>query len=125
MTGRRRFIATASGLMAADAAAVVVDAPRVIAQPKVQWRTSTVWPPQLDLQGAAARKVKLVSKMSGDRFQIQVYPRGPIVPPLRRDLQGRDPGLHGRRELQVDKEPAAAWLLSSPFGMAPRGMGAC
>ena len=49
---RRRFIAKASGVMAAAATAAIVDAPYVIAQPKVQWRMSTTWTPALDvLQG--------------------------------------------------------------------------
>ncbi len=45
MTERRRFIAKATSMMAAIAAAAVVEAPNVIAQPKVQWRMSTVYPP--------------------------------------------------------------------------------
>jgi len=54
MTNRRRFLAKASGAAAAVAAATIVDAPNIIAQPKVQWRMSTTWTPALDvLQGAA------------------------------------------------------------------------
>ena len=44
MTERRRFIAKAGGVLAAVAAAALVDAPNIIAQPKVQWRMSTAWP---------------------------------------------------------------------------------
>ena len=40
---RRRFIATAGGAVAAAGAAAVVDAPHVIAQPKVQWRLPTAF----------------------------------------------------------------------------------
>jgi hypothetical protein len=36
MTERRRVLATTSGAMVAAAAAAIVDAPNVIAQPKVQ-----------------------------------------------------------------------------------------
>ena len=54
MDGRRRFILKGATLVAAGAAAAVVDAPNVIAQPKFQWRMSTSWSPALDvLQGAA------------------------------------------------------------------------
>jgi hypothetical protein len=54
MTGRRRFLAKAGGLMAAAAASAAIDVPNVIAQPKVQWRMSTTWTPVVDvLQGAA------------------------------------------------------------------------
>ena len=62
---RRRFLATASRAMAAAAAATITDAPNVIAQPKVQWRMSTAWPPSLDvLQGAAQRVAKVVDEIS-------------------------------------------------------------
>jgi len=60
-TERRRFIVKAGGAMAAVAAAAIVDAPNVIAQPKVQWRMSTAWTPALDvLQGAAQRLAMVV-----------------------------------------------------------------
>ena len=45
---RRRFIVKAGGMLTAAAAAAAVDAPNVIAQPKVQWRMPTTWPPVLD-----------------------------------------------------------------------------
>src|SRR5262245_62886828 len=83
MTGRRKFIATASGMVAAAGAAAIVDAPNVIAQAKVQWRMSTAWPPQLDnLQGAAEQLGKIVNEMSDGRFQMQVYPGGQIMAPF-------------------------------------------
>ena len=40
---RRRFLVKAGGALAAAGAAAVVDAPNVIAQPKVQWRMSTTF----------------------------------------------------------------------------------
>jgi thioesterase domain-containing protein len=64
-TERRRFIAKASGAIAAVAAAGIVDAPNVIAQPKVQWRMSTTWTAVFDrLQAAAQRLAKVVEEMS-------------------------------------------------------------
>ena len=40
-------------------------APSVIAQPKVQWRMSTAWPPALDvMQGSAQRLAKVVEEVS-------------------------------------------------------------
>jgi len=81
MTERRRFIATASRAVAAVAAAAIVDAPNVIAQPKVQWRMSTAWPPALDVpQGVAQRLAKVVEEMSGGRFRIEVFAAGQIMP---------------------------------------------
>ena len=53
-TPRRKFIAKAGGAMATVAAAALGAAPNVIAQPKVQWRMSTAYPPATDvLQGSA------------------------------------------------------------------------
>ena len=40
---RRRFIVKAGGTLAAVGAVAVVDAPSVIAQPKIQWRLSTAY----------------------------------------------------------------------------------
>src|SRR5258705_5097088 len=66
MTERRRFIVKAGRVMAAVVAAAIVDAPNVIAQPKIQWRMSTAWTPALDhLQGAGPRLAKVVKETSG------------------------------------------------------------
>src|SRR5919198_5779785 len=78
MTERRRFLTTAGG---AIAAVTIADAPNVIAQPKVQWRLSTAWPPALDvMQGSAQRLAKLVEEMSSGRFRIEVFAGGQIMP---------------------------------------------
>src|SRR3970282_1858510 len=83
MTDRRRFIVRAGGAMAAVAAGAIVDAPNVIAQPKVQWRMSTAWTPALDFhQGGAQRLAKIVDEMSGGRFRIEVFAGGQIMPPF-------------------------------------------
>ena len=80
---RRRFIVKAGGVLAAAGAGAVIDAPNVIAQPKVQWRMPTTWTPALDvLQGAAQRLAKVVDEMSGGRFRIEVFPGGQIMPPF-------------------------------------------
>jgi TRAP-type mannitol/chloroaromatic compound transport system substrate-binding protein len=88
-TERRRFIVKAGGAMAAVAAAAIVDAPNVIAQPKVQWRMSTAWTPALDvLQGAAQRLAMVVEETSGGRFRIEVFPGGQIMQPFDRPRGG-------------------------------------
>ena len=103
MTERRRFITKASGVMAAMAATAMVDAPYVIAEPKVQWRLSTTWPKQLDnLQGAAQRLAQVVEEMSGGRFRIEVFP--------------------GASSYWSATEPATDWFISIPFGIDPQGM---
>jgi TRAP-type mannitol/chloroaromatic compound transport system substrate-binding protein len=126
MTERRRFIATAGGVVAAGAVAAIVDAPHIIAQPKVQWRMSTVYTPALDiLQGAAERLAKVVEEVSGGRFRIKVYPGGQIMPPL----ACFDAASHGTIEAFMGapyfwpaKEPAVQWFSTVPFGMNCEGM---
>ena len=128
MTERRRFIATAGGVVAAAATAAFVDAPNVIAQPKVQWRMSTAYPALLDqLQGAAQRLAKVVEEMSGGRFRIEVFPGGQIIQPFEcfeAASQGKIEAYLGTSQWWRDKEPAIEWFATIPFGMNPEGMAA-
>ena len=125
MTDRRRFL-TAAG--AAAAAATIVDAPSVIAQPKVQWRMSTTWPPVLTvMHGSALRLAKVVEEMTGGRFRIDVFAAGQIMP----DFACFDETSKGTVEAFMatpsywgSKEPAIEWFQTIPFGMNPEGMAA-
>jgi TRAP-type mannitol/chloroaromatic compound transport system substrate-binding protein len=123
---RRRFIAKAGGVIAAAAASAIVDAPHVIAQPKVQWRMSTTWPPALDmLQGAAQRLAKVVEEMSGGRFRIEVFPGGQIMPQFDcfdAASKGTIEAFMGAPYYWPEKEPAVQWFSTVPFGMDPAGM---
>jgi TRAP-type mannitol/chloroaromatic compound transport system substrate-binding protein len=116
---RRRFLANASGALAAGGAAAVVDAPYVIAQPKFQWRLSTSWPPVLDhLNGAAERLAKVVEEMSGGRFRIEVFPGGRIMPPLEcfnAASQGTIEAFMASASYWAEpkREPALEWSLPS------------
>ena len=125
---RREFIVKAGGVLAAAGAAAVVDAPNVIAQPKVQWRMSTALAPALDvLQGAAERLAKVVEEMSGGRFRIEVFPGGQIMPPFEcfdAASKGTIEAFMGSGQYWVGKEPALEWFAAIPFGMNPQGMAA-
>jgi len=127
ITGRRRFMATASGV-AAGVVSSVADAPHVVAQPKVQWRMSTAWTPSLDvLQGAAQQLGKVVEETSGGRFRIEVFPGGQIMDPLGcfdATSQGTIEAFMASPSYWVAKEPAVEWFGSVPFGMNPEGMAA-
>ena len=118
MSNRRRFIARAGGLAAAAAAAAIADAPNVIAQPKVQWRMSTAWPPTLDmLQGAAQRLAKVVEKMTGGRFKIEVFPAGQIMQALEcfdAASRGTIEAFHGPSYYWPEKEPAVQCACTTP-----------
>jgi TRAP-type mannitol/chloroaromatic compound transport system substrate-binding protein len=130
MTDRRRFLAKA-GVAAAAAATAIVDAPAVIAQPKIQWRLSTTYPPSLDqLHGAAQRMAKIVEETSGGRLRIDVYASGQIV----QAFECFDAASKGTIEAfmgapvywsaEGPKEPAIEWFGTVPFGMNPEGMSA-
>jgi TRAP-type mannitol/chloroaromatic compound transport system substrate-binding protein len=125
---RRKFLAKASGAIAAVAAAALVDAPHVIAQPKFQWRMSTAWPPALDvLLGGAQRFAKVVEETSGGRFRIEVFPGGQIMPDFAcfdAASQGTIEAYHAGPIFWDAKEPAVQWFSTVPFGMNPEGMAA-
>jgi len=136
-TERRRFIVKAGGAMAAVAAAAIVDAPNVIAQPKVQWRMSTAWTPALDhLQGVAQRLAKVVEETSGGRFRIEVFPGGQIMQPFEcfaAASQSKIEIFMASSYYWNDKErmppghvpePAVEWFCTVPFGMNAEGMAA-
>ena len=125
---RRRFLGRTSRLLGAALTVAAFDAPQVIAQPKIQWRLSTTWPPALDvLQGSARRLGKVVEEMTGGRFRIDVFAGGQIM----QDLACFDGASQGTIEAFMatpsywqQKEPAIEWFQTVPFGMNPEGMAA-
>jgi TRAP-type mannitol/chloroaromatic compound transport system substrate-binding protein len=124
---RRRFIVKAGGTLAAVGAAAVVDAPNVIAQPKIQWRLSTAYPATLDvLHGSAQALARIVEEMSGGRLRIEVFPGGQIMPPFECfDAASKGTDIQAFMAAPVywfAKEPAIEWFGTIPFGMNPEGM---
>jgi TRAP-type mannitol/chloroaromatic compound transport system substrate-binding protein len=125
---RRRFIVKAGGVLAAAGAAAVVDAPHVIAQPKIQWRMPTSVPAALDIQfGAAQRLANIVEEMSGGRFRIEVFQAGQIMPAFDcfdAASQGKVEMFSAGSIFWDTKDPAFQWFTTVPFGMNPEGMAA-
>ena len=125
---RRRFMVRAAGTLAAASGVAVVDAPNVIAQPKVQWRMPTSWPAALDiLQGAAQRVARLVDELSAGRLKIEVFPAGQLMPPLGvfdATSQGTVEAFCSASYYWAQKDPAAQWFCAVPFGANPDGMSA-
>src|SRR5215467_10592030 len=122
-TPRRRFVATAGGVVAAVAAGAIVDAPHVIAQPKFQWRLSTSYPPSLDqLHGAALRLAQVVEESSSGRFRIEVFAGGQIVHAFDAASKGTIEAFMACAVYWFAKEPAIEWFGTIPFGMNAEGM---
>lgn len=124
MEGRRRFILKGATLVAAGAA-VAVDAPNVIAQPKFQWRMPTYWSPANDvLLGNAQKFAKMVDEATTGRLKIQVFAAGELMPgPGVFDAcsQGTVEMYNAAAYYWPGKEPAAQWFTAMPFGLNPIG----
>jgi TRAP-type mannitol/chloroaromatic compound transport system substrate-binding protein len=127
MIERRRFLAKASGAAVAVGAGMIIDAPNVIAQPKVQWRLSTAWTGTLLYHTAAEKFSKIVDEASGGRFRIEVHPAGQIMRPFEcfdAASQGKIEAFHAAAIFWDAKEPALQWFTTVPFGMNCDGMAA-
>jgi TRAP-type mannitol/chloroaromatic compound transport system substrate-binding protein len=115
---RRDFIKVA-GLGVAGAATIAAPA---IAQsmPEIKWRMPTSWPKSLDtLYGGAEMMCKVVAEATDNKFQIQPFAGGEIVP----GLQVLDAVQNGTCEIghtasyyYFGKDPTFAFGSSVPFG---------
>ena len=119
---RRQFL-TAAGVGAAAAATIAKPA---IAQsmPEVKWRLTSSFPKSLDtIYGASEVFAKAVAEMTDNKFQIQVFAAGEIVP----GLQAADAVTNGTVEVchtasyyYVGKDPTFAFGTAVPFGLNAR-----
>jgi TRAP-type mannitol/chloroaromatic compound transport system substrate-binding protein len=121
---RRKFLKTA-GL---GAAATAFAAPAIAQNAEVRWRLASSFPKNLDtLYGAAEYMAKLVSDMSGGKFQIRVFGPGEVVPPLAvvdAVQENTVEMAHTASYYFVGKDPTFAFDASVPFGLNSRQMNA-
>ncbi len=121
---RRKFIKAGSvaGLGAASAA---IAAPAIAqSMPEVKWRQTTSWPKSLDtLYGGAEYIAKRVAALTDNKFQIQTFAGGEIVP----GLQVLDAVQNGTVECghtalyyYFGKNDAFVFGSALPFGMSSR-----
>src|SRR6201995_5232768 len=111
---------------AAGAAASAAVASPAIAQsmPELKWRLTSSFPKSLDtIYGAAEVFAKAVAEATDNKFQIQVFASGEIVP----GLQALDAASNGTVEMchtatyyYVGKDPTFAIYASVPFGLNAR-----
>src|SRR6185312_15913950 len=116
---KRREFLKAAGLGAAASAAVAAPA---IAQsmPVIKWRMPCSWPKSLDtIYGGAEAMCKAVADATDNKFQIQIFASGEIVP----GLQIVDAVQAGTVEIghtasyyYFGKDPTFGFGTSVPFG---------
>jgi TRAP-type mannitol/chloroaromatic compound transport system substrate-binding protein len=122
---RRQFLKVAG----AGAAATAIAAPAIAqSAPEIKWRLTSSFPKSLDtIFGAAETFAKAVSEATDNKFQIQVFAAGEIVP----GLQAADAVTNGTVEMchtasyyYFGKDPTFAFGTAVPFGMNQRGVDA-
>src|SRR5881398_730048 len=120
---KRRDFIKVTGLGAVGAAAVAAPA---IAQsmPEIKWRMPTSWPKSLDtLYGGAEIMARMVGEATDNKFQIQPFAAGELVP----GLQVLDAVQNGTVEVghtasyyYTGKDPTFAIDTTIPFGLNTR-----
>ena len=118
---RREFIKVA-GIGAAGAA---IASPAIAqSSPEIKWRLTSSFPKSLDtIYGAAEVFSKAVAEATDNKFQIQVFAAGEVVP----GLQALDAASNGTVEMAhtatyyyVGKDPTFALGTAVPFGLNSR-----
>src|SRR5262244_4389934 len=118
---RREFLKVAG----AGAASAAIAKPAIAqSMPELKWRCTSSFPKSLDtIYGAAEIFAKAVTELTDNKFQIQVFAAGEIVP----GLNAADAVTNGTVEMchtasyyYVGKDPTFALSSSVPFGPNPR-----
>jgi len=120
---RRQFLQAAGVGLAASAVA----APAIAqSSPEIKWRLTASWPKSLDtLYGGCEYFVKRIGELTDNRFQIQLFAAGEIVP----GLQVLDAVQTGTVEMgntamyyYWGKDPSFTFGTALPFGLNTRQM---
>src|SRR5499427_1596526 len=122
---KRREFLKAAGLTGAATAATAVAMPAIAqSMPELKWRCTSSFPKSLDtIYGAAEVFAKAVAELTDNKFQIQVFAAGEIVP----GLNAADAVTNGTVEMchtasyyYVGKDPTYAFATAVPFGLNSR-----
>ena len=110
---------------AVGAAATAVASPAIAqSSPEIKWRMTSSFPKSLDtIYGAAEFFTKQVAEMTDNKFQIQLFAAGEVVP----GLQALDATSNNTVEMShtvayyyVGKDPTFAIFSAVPFGLNAR-----
>jgi TRAP-type mannitol/chloroaromatic compound transport system substrate-binding protein len=119
---RREFLKRAGLGLAASTA---VAAPAIAqSMPELKWRLTASWPKSLDtLWGSCETFAKFVAEATDNKFQVQTFAAGEIVPAL----QTLDAVQNGTVEMghtayyyYIGKDPTWALFCSAPFSLNAR-----
>ena len=118
---RREFLKAAGVGMAASAVA----APAIAqSTPTIKWRLTASWPKSLDtLIGACDTLSKYVAEATDNKFQIQVFAAGEIVPALQvldAVQNSTVEACHTATYYNIGKDPTWALFCAAPFGLNSR-----
>src|SRR6202795_3089884 len=118
---RREFLRAAGVGMAAT----VVAKPAIAqSMPELKWRCTSSFPKSLDtIYGAAEIFSKAVAEVTDNKFQIQVFAAGEIVPGLNAAYAvstGTVEMCHTASYYYVGKDPTYAFGTAVPFGLNSR-----
>ncbi len=91
---------------------------------EIKWRLTASWPKSLDtLYGACETFSKLVAEATDNKFQIQVFAAGEIVPGLQvldATQNGTVEACHTAVYYNIGKDPTWALFCAAPFGLNAR-----
>src|SRR6516165_659548 len=122
---KRRDFLKAAGLTGTAAAAAGVAMPAIAqSMPELKWRCTSSFPKSLDtIYGGAETFAKAVAEITDNKFQIQVFAAGELVP----GLNAADAVTNGTVEMchtasyyYVGKDPTYAFGTAVPFGLNSR-----
>ncbi|HEV3185066.1 MAG TPA: TRAP transporter substrate-binding protein [Xanthobacteraceae bacterium] len=119
---KRREFLKAAGL---GVAATAVAKPAIAqSMPEVKWRLTSSFPKSLDtLWGASEDVAKFVAEATDNRFQIQTFAAGEIVPGLQAMdavTNGTVEACHTAAYYFVGKDPTFALFCAAPFSLNSR-----
>jgi TRAP-type mannitol/chloroaromatic compound transport system substrate-binding protein len=122
---KRREFLKAAGLAGAATAVTAVASPSVAqSAPEVKWRCTSSFPKSLDtLYGTAEVFAKAVAELTDNKFRIQVFAAGEIVPGLSAAdavTAATVEMCHTASYYYVGKDPTYAFATAVPFGLNSR-----
>jgi len=117
---RRAFLKQATAGIAASALA----APAIAQTATVRWRLTTSWPKSLDtIQGGVEQMCQRIGQLTDNKFQVQCFAAGEIVPPLQvwdAVQNGTVEAGHTLASFYIGKNTAAAFDAGLAFGLNTR-----